>query len=278
MHSGFPLQIREKTQSSSGQVFRQKGTPVSDLTKRQREVLDTLYRLSRELSYPPSVRELASAMGLSSPSSVQHHLEVLVEKGYLRRVPNQPRALEFVKLPEGTPAATTEMAPHAPEAPKVYSETQRNNQNNSSLKTTENISATIHTIPIGVADTADSNAIPLVGRIAAGIPITAEELVEDTFMLPRLFTGAGELFMLEVNGESMRDAAIMNGDWVVVRAQNEARNGDIVAAMLEGEATVKEFSRDKGHIWLLPHNPSFEPIPGDGATILGKVVTVIRAL
>lgn len=230
---------------------------MSELTKRQQEVLDTLYRMSRELSYPPSVRELAAAMGLSSPSSVQHHLEVLIEKGYLRRVPNQPRALEFVKRADGSPREQTEMAPHAP-ATEAKTE--------------------VHTIPIGVSDTAESNAIPLVGRIAAGTPITAEELVEDTFMLPRRFTGAGELFMLEVHGESMRDAAIMDGDWVVVRSQSEARNGDIVAAMLEGEATVKEFSREKDHIWLLPHNPSFEPIPGDTATILGKVVTVIRAL
>lgn len=247
---------------------------MSKLTKRQGEVLDTLYRLSRELSYPPSVRELAAAMGLSSPSSVQHHLEVLVEKGYLRRVPNQPRALEFVKLADGTPVGQSEMAPHESGVPQASHATHNTD---TSTPDTEGTAA-IHTIPIGVADTADSNAIPLVGRIAAGTPITAEELVEDTFMLPRRFTGAGELFMLEVNGESMRDAAIMDGDWVVVRAQNEARNGDIVAAMLEGEATVKEFSRAQGHIWLLPHNPAFDPIPGDTATILGKVVTVIRSL
>lgn len=230
---------------------------MSDLTKRQQEVLATLYRLSRELSYPPSVRELAHEMGLSSPSSVQHHLDVLIEKGYLRRVPNQPRALEFVKLPEALEAKySPDSKGHAEDTPRTA----------------------VTTIPVGIADTEASNAVPLVGRIAAGTPITAEEMVEDTFALPRRFTGSGELFMLEVQGESMRDAAIMDGDWVVVRAQNEARNGDIVAAMLDGEATVKEFSRDGKHVWLLPHNPSFDPIPGDMATVLGKVVTVIRSL
>lgn len=226
---------------------------MSDLTKRQLEVLRTLYRLSRELSYPPSVRELAEEMGLSSPSSVKHHLDVLTERGYLRRAPNTPRALEFVKVP---PEILADYPPALPPAD----------------------SANIATIPVGVADTEESNAVPLVGRIAAGTPITAEEMVEDTFALPRRFTGSGELFMLEVNGESMVDAAICDGDWVVVRAQHEARNGEIVAAMIDGEATVKEFSKEKGQVWLLPHNQAYQPIAGNNATILGKVVTVIRSL
>lgn len=229
---------------------------MSDLTKRQLEVLTTLYRLSQKLSYPPSVRELAEAMGLSSPSSVKHHLDVLTEKGYLRRAPNTPRALEFVKLPQDLEKNGSSLDA-IPEEPPV---------------------AKVTTIPVGVADTDASNPVPLVGRIAAGAPITAEEMVEDTFALPRRFTGSGELFMLEVSGDSMCEGGILDGDWVVVRHQQEARNGEIVAAMIDGEATVKEFSRADGHVWLLPHNSNYAPIPGDAATILGKVVTVIRSL
>ena len=226
---------------------------MTKLTKRQAEVLQTLHRLSTELSYPPSVRELAAAMQLSSPSSVQHHLEVLIEKGYLRRVPNQPRALEFVKLPEGA-------QPIAAQNP------------------TDTPPATVTSIPVSFADTGKTTPVPLVGRIAAGVPITAEEMVEDTFTLPRRFTGNGELFMLEVHGDSMIDAAICDGDWVVARRQNEAQNGEIIAAMIDGEATVKEYSRREGQVWLLPHNPNYAPIPGNCAVILGKIVTVIRAL
>jgi repressor LexA len=124
----------------------------------------------------------------------------------------------------------------------------------------------------------DAVMVPLVGRIAAGIPITAEQQVEEVVPLPRQLTGTGELFMLQVVGESMIDAAICDGDWVVVRQQNTADNGDIVAAMLDGEATVKVFRQRDGHTWLLPRNTAFEPILGDEATVLGKVVTVLRKL
>lgn len=118
--------------------------------------------------------------------------------------------------------------------------------------------------------------VPVLGRIAAGGPILAEEAVEDVFPLPRELVGEGSLFMLRVVGESMIDAAICDGDWVVVRQQNVADNGDIVAAMIDGEATVKTFKRKGGHVWLMPHNDHFQPIPGDDAAILGKVVTVMR--
>ncbi|MDM4762544.1 transcriptional repressor LexA [Galbitalea sp. SE-J8] len=124
----------------------------------------------------------------------------------------------------------------------------------------------------------DAVMVPLVGRIAAGIPITAEQQVEEVVPLPRQLTGTGELFMLQVVGESMIDAAICDGDWVVVRQQNTAENGDIVAAMLDGEATVKVFRQRDGHTWLLPRNTAFEPILGDEATVLGRVVTVLRKL
>lgn len=127
---------------------------------------------------------------------------------------------------------------------------------------------------------ASSNAamVPLVGRIAAGGPITAEQNVEDVFALPRQLVGQGELFLLKVVGESMIDAAICDGDWVVVRQQQTAENGDIVAALLEEEATVKTFKQRDGHTWLLPRNSAFEPILGDHAVILGKVVAVLRTV
>ncbi len=124
----------------------------------------------------------------------------------------------------------------------------------------------------------DAAMVPLVGRIAAGIPITAEQQIDEVFPLPRQLVGKGDLFMLKVVGESMIDAAIMDGDWVVVRAQQTAENGDIVAAMLDGEATVKVFRQRDGHTWLLPRNSAFEPIVGDEATVLGKVVAILRSI
>jgi repressor LexA len=120
--------------------------------------------------------------------------------------------------------------------------------------------------------------IPLVGRIAAGGPITAEQSVEETFPLPESLVGGGELFMLKVVGESMINAAICDGDFVVIRAQKDCNNGEIVAAMIDGEATVKTFSRKNGHIWLLPANDEFAPIDGDNCEILGKVTAVIRSV
>lgn len=134
-------------------------------------------------------------------------------------------------------------------------------------------SAADSTIPVG-----DAAMVPLVGRIAAGIPITAEQQVEEVFPLPRQLVGKGDLFMLKVVGESMIDAAICDGDWVVVRQQEDAENGEIVAAMLDDEATVKVFQRRDGHTWLLPRNTSFAPIVGDEAKVLGKVVAVLRSV
>jgi repressor LexA len=130
--------------------------------------------------------------------------------------------------------------------------------------------------PTDTAGKPSASYVPLVGRIAAGGPILAEESVEDVFPLPRQLVGDGELFVLKVVGDSMTEAAIVDGDWVTVRRQQVAENGDIVAAMLDGEATVKRFKREDGHVWLLPHNSAYEPILGDEATILGKVVAVLR--
>ena len=131
-----------------------------------------------------------------------------------------------------------------------------------------------------IVETFQTNAamVPLVGRIAAGGPITAEQNVEDVFALPRQLVGQGDLFLLKVVGESMIDAAIFDGDWVVLRQQQTADNGDIVAALLEDEATVKTFKQRDGHTWLLPRNSAFEPILGDHAVILGKVVAVLRTV
>jgi repressor LexA len=122
----------------------------------------------------------------------------------------------------------------------------------------------------------DPVLVPVIGRIAAGVPILAEQVVEDVFPLPRTLVGEGTLYLLRVQGDSMIDAAIADGDWVVVRQEQDADNGDIVAAMLDGEATVKTLRRRDGHAWLIPHNPAYSPIAADDATILGIIVAVLR--
>ena len=208
------------------------------LTERQRTILNVIRASVTSRGYPPSIREIGDAVGLTSTSSVAHQLRTLERKGYLRRDPNRPRAVDVR-------GADDLMAPP-------------------------------------VTDVAGSDAlpeptfVPVLGRIAAGGPILAEEAIEDVFPLPRELVGEGTLFLLKVVGDSMVEAAICDGDWVVVRQQNVADNGDIVAAMIDGEATVKTFKRAGGQVWLMPHNPAFDPIPGNDATVLGKVVTVIR--
>ena len=210
----------------------------TSLSDKQLAILDVIQRSVSSRGYPPSMREIGDAVGLSSLSSVTHQLNQLELSGYLRRDPNRPRAMEvLIDLPS--------LDEDGPES----------------------------TVSIG-----DAVMVPLVGRIAAGIPITADQQIDEVFPLPRQLTGKGELFMLKVVGESMIDAAICDGDWVVVRQQQNAENGDIVAAMLDNEATVKVFRQRDGHTWLLPRNSNFEPILGDHAEILGKVVTVLRSL
>ncbi|GLZ14294.1 LexA repressor [Actinomadura sp. NBRC 104425] len=217
------------------------------LTQRQRMVLEVIRDSVQRRGYPPSMREIGEAVGLTSTSSVSHQLRALQRKGYLRRDPNRPRAVE-VRVPGATPVRTDTETPDAPGAGQ---------------------------------DTAPRPApayVPLVGRIAAGGPILAEEAVEDVFTLPKQLVGEGTHFLLKVTGDSMIDAAIADGDWVVVRQQPVAEQGDIVAAMIDGEATVKTFKRRDGHIWLVPQNPAYEPIPGDEASILGRVVAVLRKM
>jgi repressor LexA len=220
---------------------------ATGLTPRQQKVLATIKDAIELRGYPPSMREIGTAVGLTSSSSVAHQLKTLEEKGFLRRDPKRPRALE-VFLPEVMAARRSISAAEE----TTYDET-------------------------GVGDARPAATyVPVVGRIAAGGPILAEERVEDVFPLPKQLVGDGTLFLLEVSGDSMIDAAICNGDYVVIRQQPTANNGEIVAAMIDGEATVKTYKRRDGHVWLLPHNPAYEPIPGDDATVLGRVVSVLR--
>ena len=215
------------------------------LTDRQRKILQAIEG-SMELSgYPPTLREIGEAVGLASTSSVSYQLSVLAKKGCLSRGAGRPRTA--VVRPLSDPG----IEEHADGAN-------------------------------GDAERLTVARVPLVGRIAAGGPIFADQLIEDIIPLPRQLVGEGDLMMLEVVGDSMIDAAITHGDWVVVRRESDVENGDIVAAMIksdtsaDGEATVKTFKKTDGHVWLIPHNPAYAPIPGDEAKILGKVVAVLR--
>ena len=211
-----------------------KETPSKpELTTRQVTILDFIKTSTESQGYAPSMREIGEAAGLNSPASVKYQLDILEEKGFIRRDADRGRAMEVV-LPDSMTGAG--------------------------------------------AHTDKTRFIPLVGSIAAGVPITADQQVEETFPLPESLVGKGDLFMLKVKGESMINAAICDGDYVVIRQQKDANNGDIVAAMIDGEATVKTFSRKGGHIWLLPANDDFAPIDGDGSEVLGIVTAVLRSL
>ncbi|MFC4945622.1 transcriptional repressor LexA [Pseudonocardia sp. GCM10023141] len=222
-------------------TFPDPPTEPERLTPRQRKVLEVIRDWVERFGYPPSVREIGDAVGLTSTSSVHHQLRTLEKKGYLRRDPNRTRAVD-VRGPD-------------------------------ELAGSDDTDAT------GSAEARPAPAyVPLLGNIAAGGPILAEQAVESIFPLPREIVGEGTLFLLNVRGDSMIEAAITDGDWVVVRQQPVAENGEIVAAMIDGEATVKTFKRRDGHNWLMPANPAYEPIPGDDATVLGRVVAVLRRL
>jgi repressor LexA len=202
----------------------------SDLSSRQRRILVVIREWVDQHGYPPTVREIGDAVGLVSPSSVAYQLKELERKGFLRRDPARPRAVD-VRGPSDDDDGAARPTP-------AY--------------------------------------VPLLGRIAAGGPILAEQEVEDVLPLPRELVGQGTLFSLHVKGDSMIEAAICDGDFVVVRQQPTAENGDIVAAMIDGEATVKVYRVRNGHVQLVPRNTAYQPIPGDQATILGKVVAVMR--
>ena len=219
--------------------------PKTGLTRRQQAILDVIRDSIERRGYPPSIREICESAGLASTSSVAHQLAMLERKGFLRRDPNRPRAVDV-----------------------------RLGSNGERPKAVRRAVAVTDDAPRGDAPV----FVPVVGRIAAGGPILAEQMIEDVFPLPKALVGDGSLFLLKVVGDSMIEAAISDGDWVVVRQQPDADNGDIVAAMIDGEATVKSLRRRDGHAWLLPHNAAYQPIDGDEATILGRVVAVLRKI
>jgi repressor LexA len=211
------------------------------LTEIQASILQMILQSKASRGIVPSMREIAEAVGLSAVASVSYQLDNLEQKGYIRRQDNLSRNIEVLITPEGWDDSASNQA--------------------------ENV--------VPMAATA---MVPLVGQIAAGIPITADQNVEEMFPLPRTLVGSGELFMLKVKGDSMIDAAICDGDWVVIRTQKTAENGDIVAAEIDGEAPVKTFKQRDGKVWLLPRNSAFEPIDGTHASIMGIVVSVLRKL
>lgn len=205
------------------------------LTGKRREILDFISEQLRTRGYPPSVREIGEAVGLTSSSTVHNHLATLQRQGYLRRDPTKPRAIEVKYEPMSGAALASRPVRH----------------------------------------------VPLVGDVAAGANVLAQENVEELLPLPEDFTGAGQLFMLRVRGDSMIDAGILDGDFVVVRSQPEAEPKDIVVAgIADEEATIKTYTRRGKQIVLVPANPRLEPIsyhPSE-VTIFGKVVTVLRRL
>ena len=205
---------------------------MSKLTRRQQAILEFIRRNVHDKGYPPSVREIGEAVGLASSSTVHGHLERLQAKGYLRKDPTKPRAIELLEDVPATP---------------------------------ESLHATV--------------MAPVVGKVTAGEPITATETIEDYFPLPKSLTRDYEVFLLKVQGESMIEAGILNGDYVIVRKQNTAKNGEVVVAMTQDdEATVKRFFRETDHFRLQPENSSMEPLRYREITILGKVIGVFREM
>jgi len=196
------------------------------------KILSVIKTAVEDQGYPPSMREIGQAAGLSSTASVTYQLQILEEKGWIRRDASRGRAIEIT-----LPGQDGEAAPQD-----------------------------------------KTRLIPLVGKIAAGNPILAEQEVEEVLPLPESIVGKGDLFLLQVKGDSMIDLAICDGDFVVIRSQKDAQKGEIVAAMIDGEATVKTWSKKDGHFWLLPANDNYAPIPADEAVILGKVTAVLRSV
>lgn len=215
------------------------------LTSRQAHIVEVIVDSVARRGYPPSMREIGQAVGLASTSSVAHQVMALQRKGVLEQDPHRSRTYR-VRASWVQRRTGGDVEPEEPE-----------------------LEMPVLPSPVFV---------PVLGRIAAGVPILAEEVVEEFFPLPRELVGDGELFALQVAGDSGADAAICDGDWVTVRQQPAADSGDIVAALIEGEATVKRLKREGDRVWLLPENPAFAPIEGENATVLGRVVAVVRAL
>ena len=203
---------------------------MANLTRKQQQIYDYILAFTIENGYPPSVREIAAAVGLKSPSTVHFHMKGLEEAGMIVKAEGKTRAISL---------------PHAAIGPVAEEEDPHLNQ------------------------------VPIVGSVAAGSPILAQECVEDYLIFDTQGL-SGEHFALKVRGESMLNAGILPGDLVVVHRQQEARNGEIVVALFEDEATVKTYQRRDGQVWLLPENPDYEPIDGTYAEIIGRVVAVVR--
>lgn len=212
------------------------------ITKRQQQIYDFIRSYQTEKGYPPSVREMAAAVGLSSPSTVHAHLSALEAHGLIKRDKTKPRALEVFEQ-EGNPDNNLDISQESP-VPEMR----------------------------GVV------SLPLVGRVAAGMPILAEQNIEDTFTIPTEIASDSSSFILEVHGNSMINVGIYNGDYIIVREQPSAMNGDIVVAMIDGSATVKTFYKERGRVRLQPENDAMEPIFADNPAILGKVVALMRRL
>ncbi len=197
-----------------------------ELTQRQKEILSYIKRSIKRKGYPPAVREIGEAVGLSSSSTVHSHLNQLENKGFIRRDPTKPRAIEII---DGKPASHKDMVD-----------------------------------------------VPLIGSVAAGSPILAVENIEDTYSLPFDLVHAEESFMLKIRGDSMINAGIFNDDMVIVKRQNTARDGDIVVALIDDEATVKRFYKGFSHVRLQPENDLYEPIITKDVKVLGKVIGLLR--
>lgn len=218
------------------------------LTWRQRRILQVIREWVEQRGYAPTMREIAEAVGLTSKSSVAYQLSALEEKGYLHRGAGRPRTVEM----------------RVPVHSKVPPESELDREDEP-----------------GDLSSQETVRIPLVGRIVAGAPIIAQEVNEGTLLLPRQLVGDGDLVVLKVFGDSMINAGIFDGDWVVLRRQSVAESGDIVAALIDGsgaEVAVRTYIRTGGHVWLMPHNPAHTPISGDDAEIIGKVVTLLRRM
>jgi repressor LexA len=265
------------------------------LTDRQCRIIEVIQDSIDRRGYPPSMREIGEAVGLNSTSSVRHQLVVLESKGFIRRDPNRPRAY-IVRGPSDPTQAwrarmaqTTQgggsggmLAPAeqpAQQAPVTRAQSALTNLGSTMAASAQSAMAAIGALGGSVGA---MEFVPLVGRIAAGGPILAEEAIEELIPMPRTMVSDGTLFALTVVGDSMIEAGIMDGDTVVVRQQPSAESGQIVAAMIEGEATVKQLKihheDDRHEVWLMPRNPSYDPIPGEDAVVLGRVVTVMRRL
>ncbi len=215
---------------------------TAKLSKRQAAIYEYICTYTDEHGYPPSVREIGAAVGLASPSTVHMHLKALEQKGFINRDPKKPRTIEVVEKQDAEPEPGAKV--------------------------------------VNVVQDLDNNLItlPLVGRVAAGTPILAEQNVEETLSLPTSIVGDASSFILRVRGESMINAGIFDGDYIVVREQQDARDGEIVVALLDDSATVKTFYREKGRIRLQPENDSMAPIYADNPVILGRVTALIRSM